>query len=242
MPLPARVEAQPAAAAASTWSFSGILEALLPGNDSHVSVVSSYAATLAEGAGLTSALSTLVSLADDAALVTSPAVRAPNSGEVRRRRITGGEGAVPATSSFWDEWDPVPTPVVVRPQAAATAPLEAAYQPVDQRSPALAASRRPLAQPLRLIQQPRPSLSPAASPAPSASPGDSELMAQQMQQQLQLLLAEKARLAQENARLQRENQSLHELLAYSHNASGDECDSEHDDHCDAAPEQGQAVE
>ena len=63
-----------------------------------------------------------------------------------------------------------------------------------------------------------------------------------LQQQLQLLLAEKARLAQENARLQRENQSLHELLAYSHDASRDECDSEHDDHCDAAPEQGQAVE
>ena len=49
-------------------------------------------------------------------------------------------------------------------------------------------------------------------------------------------------MAQENARLQRENQSLHELLAYSHDASRDECDSEHDDHCDAAPEQGQAVE
>ena len=242
MPLPARGEAQQAAAAPSTWSFSGILEALLPGNDQHVSVVSSYAASLAEGTGLTSALNTLVSLADDSALVTSPAaIRAPNSGEVRRRRSSAvGEAAMPAAapSSSWDEWDPMPTPVAVRPQAAAPPPPS---EPAACSPALMAASRRPLVQPLRVTPQHR--VAPALSPA-SGSPGEADLMAQQMQAQLQHLLAEKARLAQENARLQRENQSLHELLAYSHDAGVDECDSdqEAEDQCDAAPTQGEPID
>lgn len=48
---------------------------------------------------------------------------------------------------------------------------------------------------------------------PGATPHEAEDLAEQVRQQLQLLLAEKARLAQDNARLERENRNLQELLS-----------------------------
>jgi hypothetical protein len=89
-----------------------------------------------------------------------------------------------------------------------------------------------------------------ATPSPSArvstaaataavtpgAPRESEDLAEQVRAQLQVLLAEKARLAAENARLARENKNLHELLSYTMSA-GDEGEGE-EEGAAAAREEG----
>ena len=58
-------------------------------------------------------------------------------------------------------------------------------------------------------------------------------LAEQVRAQLQLLLIEKARLAQENARLERENRSLQELLSFTMMSSAQPEEGPLDDGCDA---------
>ena len=55
-----------------------------------------------------------------------------------------------------------------------------------------------------------------------------------MQRQLQVLLAEKARLAADNARLQRENASLHELLSFSQENGEEDWEEEEEEEARAA--------
>ena len=70
----------------------------------------------------------------------------------------------------------------------------------------------------------------AASNAPtSVVPDSPDPLQEQMRMQVDALLREKARLAHENARLQRENDGLHELLQYQQHATvedDDVCDEE----------------
>lgn len=62
-----------------------------------------------------------------------------------------------------------------------------------------------------------------APPPPSpGSASPSNVLTEQVRLQLQALLAEKTRLAAENARLCRENRDLHELLCAVAGGGGDE--------------------
>mmetsp|Transcript_40319 Transcript_40319/g.114149 ORF Transcript_40319/g.114149 Transcript_40319/m.114149 type:complete len:212 (-) Transcript_40319:17-652(-) len=77
----------------------------------------------------------------------------------------------------------------------------------------------------------------SSSPSPSSSSAaasreDEDAVVEFMAKQLEALLAEKARLAEDNARLLRENSSLHDILSISMSFDGGEAEDE--DGCEEA--------
>lgn len=98
--------------------------------------------------------------------------------------------------------------------------------PASPPKPAAAAKppiRRSTTLPTAAAPAPDPRSPASANHRPQSNlPMEEDPLAEQMRMQMEALLAEKARLAYENARLCRENESLHELLDFHHSNLGEQ--------------------
>ena len=167
--------------------------------------------------------------------------RSPGSSGKKSRSRTSGEGSRPAaipmktgdTGELADEdwgWDAKsPTQAdKTRNVAAATAHLRRELTTVNAERDELVDAVSTLTKKLKALEHDHESLKKqnlglqkrmASSHHESQLPGGSDPLAEQVRHQLEHLVKEKGKLAQENASLRRECESLQELLMYSNMAS-----------------------
>ena len=166
--------------------------------------------------------------------------RSPGSSGKKSRSRTSGEGSRPAaipmktgdTAELADDWGwdaKSPTQAEkTRNVAAATAHLRRELTTVNAERDELVDAVSTLTKKLKALTDDHESLKKqnlglqkrmASSHHESQLPGGSDPLAEQVRHQLEHLVKEKGKLAQENASLRRECESLQELLMYSNMAS-----------------------
>ena len=166
--------------------------------------------------------------------------RSPGSSGKKSRSRTSGEGSRPAaipmktgdTAELADDWGwdaKSPTQAEkTRNVAAATAHLRRELTTVNAERDELVDAVSTLTKKLKALEHDHESLKKqnlglqkrmASSHHESQLPGGSDPLAEQVRHQLEHLVKEKGKLAQENASLRRECESLQELLMYSNMAS-----------------------
>ena len=166
--------------------------------------------------------------------------RSPGSSGKKSRSRTSGEGSRPAaipmktgdTAELADDWGwdaKSPTQAEkTRNVAAATAHLRRELTTVNAERDELVNAVSALTKKLKALTDDHESLKKqnlglqkrmASSHHESQLPGGSDPLAEQVRHQLEHLVKEKGKLAQENASLRRECESLQELLMYSNMAS-----------------------